>query len=107
MSARELSRDYYGNPPDEPDTVCECGAVQSFGFDFCDSGRCPECCAAQECHVECSVCHHLTDEFEVDEGTDPVCVNCAVAAMDLAEELAERDLVALEAKGDEMREAWR
>ena len=107
MSARELSRDYYGNPPDDPDTVCECGAVADFDVEFCRHDACPQCRDAAECCVACSVCHRLTDEYEVDVGTDPVCVECQVAAMDRDEELAERDLVALEAKGDAMREGWR
>lgn len=93
--------------PDDDDFLCECGAVEEFGVEFCASDRCPMCCAEQECHVECSVCHRLTDEFEVDEGVDPTCVDCLVAADEAAAGRAERDEAMLEAKGDEMREMRR
>ncbi len=107
MSARELSRDYYGNPPDEPEFRCECGAVEDFDREFCRHDACPQCRDAAECCVECGVCHRLTDEFEVDEGVDPICVDCAIAAMDAEDDRRERDGYLLEAKGDEMREAMR
>lgn len=94
-------------PPDEPEFLCECGAVEEFGMEFCSADRCPQCCAEQgDCHLECQTCHRYVeaDEFDTEEMATGECIDCQVAAMEAAEEDAERDLVALEAKGDEMRD---
>lgn len=94
-----MTRDYYGNPPDEPDTVCECGAVQSFGFDFCAAGLCPECCANAGCHVECRICKRRVPPEDVCS----CCGRCYRHDCKREEKRARREM-ALEAKGEEMRE---
>mgnify|MGYP006359631383 FL=1 len=92
--------------PDESPDICECGAKEDFDDEFCTHGACRECREAAECCVTCSVCHALTDEYEVDEGVDPTCVNCLVADEERKNARRERWAAMLEDKGDEMREAY-
>lgn len=94
--------DTYGQL-DEAATVCECGAIEDFDADFCAAGRCVECCdEAGDCHVICSRCRLRVS-------VEDVCSCCGRCYRHdcKREEDAERDLVVLEAKGDEMREGWR
>ena len=92
--------------PDESPDICECGAEEDFDDEFCTHGACRECREAAECCVTCSVCHALTDEYEVDEGVDPMCVDCLVAKAERKNARRERWAAMLEDKGDEMREAY-
>lgn len=90
-------------PSDDVDR-CECGREFDFDCEPCRHDNCPECRDSSECCLECSACHKFSDS---DEFEDDVCIDCQVAAMEREEGRAERDLVALEAKGDEMREGYR
>lgn len=100
MSARELSRDYYGNPPDEPEFRCECGAVEDFDREFCSNGLCLSCCdESGECHAECSKCKRRVEAFEL-------CSCCGRCDLHDCAEDEDLDRWA-DAKGDEMREAMR
>lgn len=93
--------DVWGSPADEAYS-CECGReFDDFENEPCRHDNCPECRDASSCCVECQTCHLFTDS---DETEDDTCVDCAVAAMEREEARLESDLVALEAKGDEMRE---
>lgn len=93
--------DTYGQL-DEPELRCECGAAEDFDVEFCRHDACPMCREASECCIECQTCRRFSDG---DEFEDDTCVDCAVAAMERAEAQRESDLVALEAKGDELRDA--
>lgn len=100
--------DVWASPSDDEDHCTECGVAEDFDVEFCSAGRCAACCAEREdCHVECSVCHALTDEYEVDEGVDPTCVTCLAAEAERKNAQRERWAAMLEDKGDEMREAYR
>ena len=91
-------------PSDDVDHCTECGVAEDFDDEFCTHGTCRECREAAECCVTCSVCHQLTDEYEVDEGVDPTCVACLVAELERKDEQRERWAAMAEDKGDEMRE---
>ena len=92
--------DVWGSPSDDVDHCTECGVAEDFDVEFCSAGRCAACCAEhEECHVECSVCHALTDEYE-----RFLCVNCLVADEERKNAQRERWAAMLEDKGDEMRE---
>lgn len=92
--------DVWGSPSDEAHS-CECGAVEDFDREFCRHDNCPECRDASECCLECQTCHRFSDG---DEFEDDTCVDCAVAAMERAEEQRGRDAYLLEQKGEEMRD---
>ena len=93
-------------PSDDVDHCTECGVAEDFDRLLCCHGHCPRCRDSAECCVTCSVCHALTDEYEVDEGVDPTCVDCLVAKAERKNAQRERWAAMLEDKGDEMREAY-
>lgn len=128
-----MTLEYYLQPPDYPPVRCvgECGRTED-DAEFCDKGRCEECCSESDghCHVACTECEQAVDPRaacehrlcvdcgECGHGAHGGCDECGACAecdeeraidRDVARTLArrareERDACALEDLADEMRE---